>query len=69
MPRKLTESEMNKIDDAISPTVRKIVATITDIECRVPTIGSTNYKRSPVRSVKSALRHLQLAAKQLQGLE
>jgi len=68
-PRSLTEREMEKIDDAITPLVYEALTLADSIKDRLPCAGATEYKRSPVRSVKAALKHLKAANDLLKGIE
>lgn len=60
---------MNKIDDIICPLVHEAFLLTESVKSRLPTIGSTDYKRSPVRSMKAALKHLKAANDLLEGIE
>jgi hypothetical protein len=65
----MVESKMQKIDDVAEPIVGEIMYLMQHIERRLPSGGSTMYKRSPIRSLRGALKRIKEAYDMLEGIE
>lgn len=65
----MTEYQMNQIDKKIEPLLNVASTLLTTISKKIPCPGYTLYKRSPLRSLKATIRHLEKINRLLSNIE
>ena len=65
----MRESEMDKIDEIIDPMIAQILSIMEKIEKKLPCCGSSFYKKSPIRSIKTALNYIKKASYSIDKIE
>jgi len=65
----MNESKMERLDTAAEPLVEEIICLTRDIERKLPKMGYTMYKRSPIRSLQFVVKRMREAAAALGGID
>ena len=65
----MTKDRMRKIDKEVEPLVDAILPLLDVIKHKLPIIGGTLYARSPTRSLRAVLKHLEESTILMEDLE